>query len=155
MATRSRVGLMLEDGTIKHSYCHFDGYPDGVGSILVQNYNTRDKIKELLSFGDMSYLTSVLHPEGEHSFEKPEQGVTVFYNRDRGETGVDSVVTTMDEYLSVKYSSCIDYQYVYSGGQWWVFSNLTENKWKLVKEFLPEYTLTEEELSCSIQLVVV
>ena len=155
MATRSRVGLMLEDGTIKHSYCHFDGYPDGVGSILVQNYNTRDKIKELLSFGDMSYLTSVLHPEGEHSFEKPEQGVTVFYNRDRGETGVDSVVTTMDEYLSVKYSSCIDYQYVYSGGQWWVFSNLKENKWKLVKEFLPEYTLTEEELSCSIQLVVV
>ena len=150
MATRSRIGLMLEDETIKHSYCHFDGYPDGVGSILVQHYNTQEKVEELLSYGDMSYLTSELHPEGEHSFEKPEQGVTVFYNRDRGETDVDSVVTTMDEYLSVKYASCIDYQYVYSGGQWWVYNNLKKNKWKLVKEFLSEYTLTEEELSCSI-----
>ena len=141
---------MLEDGTVKHSYCHYDGYPEGVGETLVQHYNTEDKVKELVSFGDMSYLASVVHPEGEHNFEKPEQGVTVFYNRDRGETGVDSVVTTMDEYLSVKYSSCIDYQYVYSGGQWWVYNNLKENKWKLVKEFLPEYTLTEEELSCNI-----
>ncbi len=150
MATRSRIGLMLEDGTIKHSYCHFDGYPDGVGSILVQHYNTEDKVKELLSFGDMSYLTSVLHPEGEHSFNNPEEGVTVFYSRDRGETDVDSVTTSMDEYLSVKYSSCIDYQYVYSGGQWWVYNNLKKNTWKLVKEFLPEYTLTTEDIACKL-----
>ena len=150
MATRSRIGLMLEDGTIKHSYCHFDGYPDGVGSILVQNYNTRDKIKELLSFGDMSYLTSIIHPEGEHSFNNPEKGVILFYMRDRGETGVESVTTSMDEYLSIKYSSCIDYQYVFTGGQWWVYNNLKKNNWKLVKTFLPEYTLTKEDLACSI-----
>ena len=150
MATRCRIGLMLEDGKIKHSYCHFDGYPDGVGSILVQHYNTGEKVEELLSYGDMSYLTSELHPEGEHSFEKPEQGVTVFYNRDRGETDVDAKTTTMDEYLSVQYSSCIDYLYVFIGSNWWVYNNLKKNKWELVKTFLPAYTLTKEEMSCNI-----
>ena len=150
MATRCRIGLMLEDGTVKHSYCHYDGYPEGVGSTLVQHYNTEDKVKELVSFGDMSYLASEIHPEGEHNFEKPEQGVTVFYNRDRGETDVDSVVTTMDEYLSVQYSSCIDYLYVFIGSNWWVYNNLKKNKWELVKTFLPAYTLTKEEMSCNI-----
>lgn len=150
MATRCRIGLMLEDGTVKHSYCHYDGYPEGVGETLVQHYNTEDKVKELVSFGDMSYLASEIHPEGEHNFEKPEQGVTVFYNRDRGETDVDSVVTTMDEYLSVQYSSCIDYLYVFIGSNWWVYNNLKKNKWKLVKTFLPAYTLTKEEMSCNI-----
>ena len=151
MATRSRIGLMLEDGTIKHSYCHFDGYPDGVGKILVENYSDIEKVKELLSFGDMSYLTANIHPEGEHSFAKPEDGVTVFYNRDRGESDVDSVITTMDEYHSVKYSSCIDYLYLFSGGHWWVYDNFDKLGWELVKRYLPdEYTLTEEELSCSI-----
>ena len=150
MATRCRIGLMLEDGSVKHSYCHYDGYPEGVGETLVQHYNTEDKVKELVSFGDMSYLASVVHPEGEHNFEKPEQGVTVFYNRDRGETDVDSVVTTMDEYLSVQYSSCIDYLYVFIGSNWWVYNNLKKNKWKLVKTFLPAYTLTKEEMSCNI-----
>ena len=150
MATRCRIGLMLEDGTVKHSYCHYDGYPEGVGSTLVQHYNTEDKVKELVSFGDMSYLASEIHPEGEHNFEKPEQGVTVFYNRDRGETDVDAKTTSMDEYLSIKYSSCIDYLYVFIGSNWWVYNNLKKNKWKLVKTFLPAYTLTKEEMSCNI-----
>ena len=150
MATRSRIGLMLEDGTIKHSYCHWDGYPDGVGRTLVEHFNNVEKIEELLSYGDMSYLTSIIHPEGEHSFNNPEKGVILFYMRDRGETGVESVTTSMDEYLSIKYSSCIDYLYVFSGGQWWVYNNLKKNNWKLVKTFLPEYTLTKEELACSI-----
>ena len=150
MATRCRIGLMLEDGTVKHSYCHYDGYPEGVGETLVQHYNTEDKVKELVSFGDMSYLASEIHPEGEHNFDKPEQGVTVFYNRDRGETDVDSVTTSMDEYLSVQYSSCIDYLYVFIGSNWWVYNNLKKNKWKLVKTFLPAYTLTKEEMTSTI-----
>ena len=102
MSTRSRIGLMLEDGTIKHSYCHFDGYPNGVGHTLVENYSEIEKVEELLSFGDMSFLSPKITPEGEHSFGNPEKNVTVFYGRDRGVSDVDSVTTSMDEYLSVK-----------------------------------------------------
>jgi len=142
MATRSRIGLMLEDGTIKHSYIHYDGYPTGVGRKLVEHYSDVNKIEELLSYGDMSFLQSKIHPEGEHSFDKPEDGVTVFYNRDRGETNVDSVVTTMDEYLSIQYATYIDYHYLFSGNQWFVKNN---HGWELVKKHLPHYALTEEE----------
>jgi len=151
MATRSRIGLMLEDGTIKHSYCHFDGYPHGVGHTLVKHYFDIEKVKELLSFGDMSYLAPKINPNGIHNFENPEKDVTLFYNRDRGEMNdVDSVTTSIDEYLSVKYSSCIDYQYVFSGGHWLVYDNNDKFGWELVKKFLSEYTLTEEELACNI-----
>jgi len=152
MATRSRIGLMLEDGTIKHSYCHFDGYPNGVGNTLVENYFEVEKVEELLSFGDMSFLAPKVTPDGIHNFNNPEQGVTVFYGRDRAETDVDSVTTPMDEYLSVKYSSCIDYQYVFTGGNWWVYDNNDKTEWVLVKRYLSECTLTEEELSCTIEM---
>jgi hypothetical protein len=151
MATRSRIGLKLEDGTIKHSYCHFDGYPHGVGHTLVGHYSDIEKVKELLSFGDMSFLAPKVTPDGIHNFNTPEQGVTVFYGRDRGESDVDSVITSMDEYLSVKYSSCIDYQYIFSDGHWLVYDNNDKLGWELVKRYLPdEYTLTEEELACNI-----
>lgn len=152
MSTRSRIGLMLEDGTIKHSYCHFDGYPNGVGHTLVENYSEIEKVEELLSFGDMSFLSPKITPEGEHSFGNPEKNVTVFYGRDRGESDVDSVTTSMDEYLSVKYSSCIDYQYVFSGGHWWVYDNNDKSGWELVKRYLSEYALTEEELASTIEM---
>lgn len=152
MSTRARIGLMLEDGTIKHSYCHFDGYPNGVGHTLVENYSEIEKVEELLSFGDMSFLAPKVTPEGIHNFNNPEQGVTVFYGRDRAETDVDSAITSMDEYLSVKYSSCIDYQYLFSGGQWWVYDNNDKSGWELVKRYLSEYTLTEEELASTIEM---
>ena len=152
MSTRSRIGLKLEDGTIKHSYCHFDGYPHGVGHTLVEHYSDIEKVKELLSFGDMSFLAPKVTPDGIHNFNTPEKDVTVFYGRDRAETDVDSATTSMDEYFSVKYSSCIDYQYLFSGGHWWVYDNNDKTEWVLVKRYLSECTLTEEELSCTIEM---
>jgi hypothetical protein len=99
----------------------------------------------------MSFLAPKVTPDGIHNFNTPEKDVTVFYGRDRAETDVDSATTSMDEYFSVKYSSCIDYQYLFSGGHWWVYDNNDKLGWELVKRYLPdEYTLTEEELACNI-----
>ena len=63
MATRSRIGLMLEDGTIKHSYCHFDGYPNGVGHTLVENYSDIEKIEEYRRLDDdpLAFMTEQVH----------------------------------------------------------------------------------------------
>lgn len=150
MSTRSRIGLMLEDGTIKHSYCQHDGYPEGVGYTLVQNYSDIDKVKELLSFGDMSCLEEKIHPSGIHNFEIYEKDVTLFYGRDRGDSDAHAKVTSMEEFESIKFNSCIEYLYLFSEGKWF-FKDLFDNQgWKLVKGYFPEYTLTEEELSCSI-----
>ena len=33
MSTRSRIGVMMDDGTVKQVYCHWDGYvEEGVGN---------------------------------------------------------------------------------------------------------------------------
>jgi len=57
MATRSTIGMLLEDGqTIRSVYCHFDGYPKGVGVTLKNCYNDTTTIENLLDLGDLSVL---------------------------------------------------------------------------------------------------
>ena len=54
MATRSRIGIELSDGSILSAYHHWDGYPQWLGRILNTHYNTKDKVSELIDGGDMS-----------------------------------------------------------------------------------------------------
>ena len=41
MATRSRIGIELKDGSILSAYHHWDGYPQWLGRILNTHYNSR------------------------------------------------------------------------------------------------------------------
>lgn len=70
MATRSRIGIENEDGTIRSIYCHWDGNLNG--EILKNHYTDRNKINELLDLGDISMLGKELNE-------------VVAYSRDRGE----------------------------------------------------------------------
>lgn len=54
MATRSRIAIELEDGSILSAYHHWDGYPEWLGRKLNEHYNSRDKVAELIDGGDMS-----------------------------------------------------------------------------------------------------
>ena len=57
MSTRSNIAI--EDPKtkkVKVIYVHSDGYPYGVGKILVDNYNNRQLAKLLFEHGDASYL---------------------------------------------------------------------------------------------------
>lgn len=54
MATRSRIGIELNDGSILSVYHHWDGYPSWLGRILKTHYNTKEKVSELIDGGDMS-----------------------------------------------------------------------------------------------------
>jgi hypothetical protein len=60
MATRSTIGVTQEDGTIKAVYCHWDGYPTGVGADLVNYYNSKEKAEALVSLGGFSCLRQTL-----------------------------------------------------------------------------------------------
>ena len=149
MATRSRIGMMLEDGTIKNCYCHFNGYIESNGLTLVESYDTEDKVKELINLGDISVLGSQISTDKPHTFEHREPGVTVFYGRDRKETGTEPVIMSMDEWLG-EYSLRVDFLYLFTGGQWWVYEVLEKSGWNLVKSFFPQYSLTAEDLACNI-----
>lgn len=85
MATRSRIAIERADGRVESIYCHWDGHPDTNGATLLENYRDRAKVEKLIALGDISSLGEEVEPKGEHSFENPEEGVTVAYHRDRGD----------------------------------------------------------------------
>ena len=68
MGTRSRIGLQLNDGSIISAYHHWDGYPQWLGVTLKEQYNTREKIAELIDGGNMSSCYS----DTEFDYDKQE-----------------------------------------------------------------------------------
>ena len=105
MATRSRIGIENEDGTVSSIYCHWDGYPSNNGRTLIDHYSDREKVKELIALGSISALKENVAPiepmddiigvrmlkefkvlpKSVHSFDTPQEGITIAYHRDRGE----------------------------------------------------------------------
>ena len=81
MATRSFICKLLPDHSVTGVYCHFDGYPDGVGAILKEHYTDQGKVDELLELGDLSELHENLT-------------LTVAYHRDRGDDRIPNRIYT-------------------------------------------------------------
>ena len=53
MSTRARIGILLPDDSILSVYHHFDGYPEWLGVILKEHFNTYEKASELIDGGNM------------------------------------------------------------------------------------------------------
>jgi hypothetical protein len=119
MATRSRIAIEHQDGSIESIYCHWDGYPERNGIVLRDNYQDRKKVEELIKLGSLSYLEVEVHPTGPHSFERPQSGVTVAYRRDRGE----EVSRTARHASQLGYfeSDVEDYGYLFTKENEWVY----------------------------------
>jgi hypothetical protein len=119
MSTHCLIGVVHGE-TIKTVYCHFDGYPRGVGAMLLKYYDSV-KANHLVSLGDISYLEKEIEPpEGvEHSFNAPAEAVTVFYGRDRGETGVGFHTFICEAELNL-YKDQFEYCYLMRGGEWFL-----------------------------------
>lgn len=60
MATRSFIAYSENDSTYKAVYCHWDGYPDGVGKVLSEHYRDPEKVTQLIAKGDMAVLDPTL-----------------------------------------------------------------------------------------------
>ena len=121
MSTRSAIGMEKKDGKVICIYCHFDGYPSGVGETLKNFYNSETKVKELIALGDISSLGPKLYPTGEHSFEKPEHGVTVAYGRDRGEKDTNPTIypSAKEFWHKIPEDFGAEYGYLFIAGQWY------------------------------------
>lgn len=119
MATRSTITLSTEDG-YKSIYCHWDGAPSNNGKILLEHYDTEEKVKALIALGSLSSLDKKIAPnEGDkHSFCKPAKNVTVAYHRDRGE-GNKPIIAHYEALYSV-YEEGEEYNYMFEEGEWYV-----------------------------------
>ena len=119
MATRSNIGIVNEDGSVTGIYCHWDGYPEHNGKLLLKHYNTTGIVYELMDLGSLSSLNEKLNTDLPHSFRNPVDGVCVAYGRDRGETGVESrTFDNISEFEEFAGNSAADYQYLFNNGKW-------------------------------------
>jgi hypothetical protein len=101
MATRSTIALEYADGTVEQVYCHWDGYLDNNGRILLEHWSDTFKLQQLMDMGDLSILSAEIGEK--RPFDNPHKWGTVefnewnkkyadwclFYGRDRGEDGVE------------------------------------------------------------------
>jgi hypothetical protein len=79
MATRAFIAIQNpESESFDGVYCHFDGYRDGVGKTLEENYNTPEKVRELIEGGDMSSLAPTL--EQTEFYTKRGEGLKIARN---------------------------------------------------------------------------
>jgi hypothetical protein len=121
MGTRSAIGYKTPQGTIRAKYSHYDGYVAYTGVMLRESYTEQSKIEEMVQLGDQSFLAPEIHPKGPHSFESPEEGCTIFYGRDRGESNVDShEFETFAEFVEYYDGAGCEYFYVWDGQDWLV-----------------------------------
>ena len=116
MATRSRLGILLEDGSVKSCYNHWDSFPDALGAKLVTDYNTREKVEDLISGGDISTAMARSNWDGVPSDEE-----FVLYYSDRGDKDTDPLTAETDFEFIQQTRNC-DGEYAY------VFNTLT-NQW--------------------------
>ncbi len=136
MGTRSRIGYELQDHTVVSVYCHWDGYPEHNGRILVTDYTDRDAVKDLIDGGSMSCLHTrntwnsgayLRDENGEHITDDKGNLMSVndrdpqpLYHTERGD---DLMIehTSFDEFVSGDLAG-EEYAYLYDlNGNWKAF----------------------------------
>ena len=144
MSTRSRIGMEMPDGKIKSIYCHWDGYPSGVGRTLESSYTGPKKVEELLDLGDISSLGSFYDkeiskadwtkfdesdPVKREELIKKSADCTVAY-KDRGEDCPARIDESEIEFIEKAGRCCEEYIYLfkkdYSGVWRW---HIMETPW--------------------------
>lgn len=136
MATRSTIALLRDNGEVVKVYCHWDGYLENNGELLVKHYNTPEKIEALLALGDISSLGEVVgekHPFDTYDKSKlsaedlalaeraEAESWTLYYGRDRGETGTEAkVYKDLGEYEAK--AQFEEYNYCFIYGTWYYTS---------------------------------
>lgn len=146
MSTRSYILKEIKKDEYVGAYCHWDGYPEGVGATLVEHYQDADKVAKLISLGSMSCLEKNIEPEEgeEHSFDHPAKNVTVYYGRDRGETG-DAIkpkkFKNMNSAIGYAKGCWCEFVYLFTQEGVWKFIPTYEkdhDNWTNLREYLDE-----------------
>ena len=119
MGTRSRIGVMHGDNC-KSVYCHWDGYLDHNGRILLEHYDSV-KANYLVALGDLSSLHANIGEK--HDFDDRQAGDNqcTFYGRDRGEEGVEFETDTSFDDFFLRAEKCgAEFYYIMRDGVWYV-----------------------------------
>lgn len=131
MATRSTIAIQRQDGTVAQVYCHWDGYLENNGDLLIKYYNTAEKINALLAHGDISSLgeeIGVQHPFSHREanmspgeYEDIFGNMTLYYGRDRGESDTNArEFVDVESYEKTGDSGMFEeFNYLFIGNRWY------------------------------------
>jgi hypothetical protein len=111
MATRSRIGIELSDGSILSSYHHWDSYPEWLGRILRTHYNSKELAAELIDGGDMSLCWT-----DERWDASADGSYGPQYYSQRGDDCPPRLDADLCEYLLPDGSE--EYAYLFRNGEW-------------------------------------
>lgn len=109
MATRSRIAIENQDGTVTSIYCHFDGYLSEVGKTLFENYN-REKLEKLIELGSISSLD-------------PTPETTEAYHRAYGHDLKKTIYIDVEELFEMNTGSGISFVYCLTKDNRWLVCN--------------------------------
>ena len=112
MATRSRIGIELKNGSILSVYHHWDGMPSWLGRILKTHYNSKELAAELIDGGDMSSCWT--DDRWDDSAVKGVYGPQ--YYSQRGDDCPPRLDADLCEYLLPANGE--EYHYLFRNGEW-------------------------------------
>ena len=106
MGTRSTIAIQQDD-KVTAIYCHWDGYPDGVGATLANLYNSKEQAGELINLGSFSALHDTLEETAAGAYGSDSDKPRTF--------------TDVQDWLK-NFNSGEEYFYLYREGIGWKYS---------------------------------
>lgn len=141
MSTNAMIGIVNKDHTVTAVYCHFDGYPDYAGAMLMKYYSDPEKARKLIGLGNISRLMQKLEPEKgqKHTFYEPADGVTVAYHRDRNDAWIYAQPEKYRSIDSYRQLLITVYKYLFdTNSNKWLYSEDGKD-FKEIREINDEY----------------
>lgn len=124
MGTSARVGYIRDDGKVEHIYVHWDGYLQGAGKTLLDNYNSKEKLEKLMKLGDLSILgmEPIDFPDGWTGSTPDDRCLSYAC---RGDKNVSARVDNLEDY-SENIVGDYEYAYLWDKGTWkyWKYGSL-------------------------------
>ena len=73
MSTRSNIVLLRDNGSCSAIYCHYDGYLEHNGKMLLDNYTSTKDVKALISLGNIKSLKPTIDEIAEEEYTEGHQ----------------------------------------------------------------------------------
>ena len=105
MGTRSFIATKDNKYTYTGIYCHWDGYPEYMFSILKDNYNDYQKVDDLISMGSASSIKETID-------------TSEFHHRDMKEDLNISKGLSIESILKKAHYMGCEYLYLFVGNKW-------------------------------------
>ena len=111
MATRAQIGYVTDEGMVRGTYVHWDGYPTGVGAILLEEYRTPEAVNALTQ-----YEIRVLGEDGEVEYFGFTDG------------GLDQIEWDTEAHFFEDWDRYgTEYHYLFKDGEWTIQSRWADD----------------------------